>query len=75
MICEFLNSPFSHLPQVNIFSKKKPEASDTFLGKLEIRVKDVVRNGTLKDIWTLQDAEKGQIELALAWQTCYITDN
>lgn len=45
------------------------------LGKLEIRVRDVVRNGTIKDTWTLQDAEKGQIEAVLSWQTCYISDD
>lgn len=61
---------------LNVFSKKKKEGeSDKVLGKLEIRVRDVVRNGTIKDVWTLQDAERGQIELVLSWQTCYISDD
>ncbi len=38
-------------------------------------VKDIARNGFIKDTWTLQDAEKGQIELALTWQTCYISED
>ncbi|GAX84222.1 hypothetical protein CEUSTIGMA_g11645.t1 [Chlamydomonas eustigma] len=63
------------LGTINLFShKKKEEDKDKSLGKLQVPVKDVVRNGYLKDIWTLQDAEKGQIELALSWQTCYISD-
>jgi hypothetical protein len=63
------------LGTINIFSaKKKEEDKDKSLGQLQVPVKDVVRNGFIKDIWTLQDAEKGQIELALSWQTCYISD-
>lgn len=50
-------------------------AQDAVIGKLTIPVKDVVRNGSLKDIYTLQDTERGQIELSMAWQTCYVVDS
>lgn len=60
---------------VNIFGKKKKEEDkDRVLGKLMIPVRDVVRNGSIKDTWVLQDTEKGAIELAMTWQTCEIPD-
>ncbi|KAF5832806.1 hypothetical protein DUNSADRAFT_11179 [Dunaliella salina] len=48
------------------------KGGDKTLGALEIPVKDVAKNGMLKDVNTLQDTERGQIELQLKWQTCYI---
>ncbi|KAJ9520774.1 hypothetical protein QJQ45_007633 [Haematococcus lacustris] len=42
--------------------------SDLVLGKLQIPVRDVVRNGQLQDTFTLQDAERGQIQLATLLQ-------
>uniref|UniRef100_A0A7S0S0C1 C2 domain-containing protein n=1 Tax=Chlamydomonas leiostraca TaxID=1034604 RepID=A0A7S0S0C1_9CHLO len=67
----------SVLSKVNIFKKSdgtSQEDKGKVLGKLQIPVKDVARNGSLKDIWTLADTERGQIELALTWQTCYIAE-
>ncbi|GFH08654.1 C2 domain-containing protein, partial [Haematococcus lacustris] len=66
----------SLMSSVNVFSKKKKEEeSDLVLGKLQIPVRDVVRNGQLQDTFTLQDAERGQIQLGLTWQTCYLSDS
>ena len=53
---------------------KIPQAQDPLLGKFTFPVTDIARNGFIKDTWTLQDAEKGQIELALSWSTCYISE-
>ena len=35
--------------------------NDKSLGKLSVPLRDIVRNGFMKDTWTLQDAEKGQV--------------
>lgn len=39
-----------------------------------IPVADVVRNGSLKDAFALQDAESGTIEMKLTWANCYVDD-
>lgn len=65
----------SFLTTVNVFGKKKEDDKDKVLGKLQIPVKDVARNGMIKDLWTLQDTERGQIELALHWQTIEVPDS
>uniref|UniRef100_A0A6S8NBT6 C2 domain-containing protein n=3 Tax=Dunaliella tertiolecta TaxID=3047 RepID=A0A6S8NBT6_DUNTE len=54
----------------SMFKKRK----DAMLGYLELPVKDVAKNGMLKDTWLLKDTERGRIELQLKWQTCYIDD-
>jgi hypothetical protein len=45
---------------------------DQLLGKVQIPVMDVVRNGMLKDHWPLQQAESGTIEMKLEWSNCYV---
>lgn len=45
---------------------------DSVLGKVQIPVADVARNGYLRDTWALQDAESGTIEMKLEWQNCYV---
>ncbi len=45
---------------------------DSLLGKLQIPVADIARNGHLKDTWALQEAESGSIEMKLQWQNCYV---
>lgn len=42
------------------------------IGKVQIPVSDVVRNGHLRDVWALQEAESGTIEMKLEWQNCYV---
>jgi hypothetical protein len=42
------------------------------LGKVQIPVMDVVRNGTLKSSWPLQEAESGVIEMKLTWANCFV---
>ncbi|KAG2431308.1 hypothetical protein HYH02_013439 [Chlamydomonas schloesseri] len=56
----------------SLFSRKK-EDKDPILGKVLIRVEDVARNGRIKETWSLQDAERGYIELNLIWQTCHVS--
>ncbi|KXZ44359.1 hypothetical protein GPECTOR_69g452 [Gonium pectorale] len=46
---------------------------DTLMGRLMIPVEDVARNGRIKEVWSLQDAERGYIELNLTWQTCHLS--
>lgn len=57
----------------SVFGKKK-EDKDNSMGKLLINVKDVARNGRLKDTWALQDTDRGYVELSLQWQTCYVSN-
>eukprot|EP00955_Chlamydomonas_euryale_P098049 365122-Chlamydomonas_euryale.AAC.48 len=45
------------------------------IGKLHIPVVDIARNGAMKDIWTLQDTERGQVEMVLSWQTFYFEES
>jgi hypothetical protein len=42
------------------------------LGKLQIPVADVARNGYLKDTWPLLEAESGTIEMKLSWSNCHV---
>eukprot|EP00198_Chlamydomonas_reinhardtii_P013473 XP_001702810.1 predicted protein [Chlamydomonas reinhardtii] len=58
----------------SLFNRKK-EDKDPILGKVLIRVEDVARNGRIKETWSLQDAERGYIELNLIWQTCHVSRN
>eukprot|EP00798_Chlamydomonas_sp_ICE-L_P028844 gene28844-32033_t len=54
-----------------LVEKKKDEDVDKdvdkVVGKLQISLRDVAQNSSLKDVWTLNDAEKGNIELELKW--------
>jgi hypothetical protein len=43
---------------------------DSVLGKIQVPVADVARNGSLKDTWALQDAESGTLEMKLQWCAC-----
>lgn len=52
------------------FSKSRFQ--DSMLGRVQIPVADVARNGCLKDTWALLDAESGTIEMKLQWQTCFV---
>jgi hypothetical protein len=45
---------------------------DVALGKVQIPVMDVVRNGSLKSSWPLTEAESGVISMKLIWQNCYV---
>jgi hypothetical protein len=54
--------------------EKSQESNDKLLGRFTMPVKDIARNGSMKDTWTLTDSETGEIELALTWATCYISD-
>ncbi|KAG2430443.1 hypothetical protein HXX76_009966 [Chlamydomonas incerta] len=56
----------------SLFSRKK-EDKDPILGKVLIRVEDVARNGRIKETWSLQDAERGYIELNLIWQPSHVS--
>lgn len=42
-------------------------AKDNSVGKVQISVRDVVRNGRLKDVWALQEVQQGEIALTLTW--------
>lgn len=46
---------------------KKAEDKDRPIGSVEIPVRDVVRNGRLKDVWPLQEVQQGEIALTLTW--------
>jgi hypothetical protein len=37
-----------------------------------VQVRDVARNGRIRDCWPLNDSEQGTVELLLEWQTCYL---
>ncbi|KAF8055094.1 SYT1 [Scenedesmus sp. PABB004] len=50
----------------------KARFQDAALGKVQIPVADVARNGQLKDTWALQNAESGTIELKLTWHNTYV---
>ncbi len=41
---------------------------DTELGSLRLNVEEIARNKTMKDVWPLQQANKGDIELTLTFQ-------
>ena len=41
---------------------------DTELGSLRLNVEEIARNKTMKDVWPLQNANKGDIELTLTFQ-------
>ncbi|GIL46177.1 hypothetical protein Vafri_3227 [Volvox africanus] len=53
--------------------RKKTEEKDPILGKVLINVEHVARNGRIKEVWSLEDAERGYIELNLMWQTCHLS--
>eukprot|EP01025_Chloroclados_australasicus_P000870 TRINITY_DN10304_c0_g3_i1.p4 TRINITY_DN10304_c0_g3~~TRINITY_DN10304_c0_g3_i1.p4 ORF type:complete len:213 (-),score=32.04 TRINITY_DN10304_c0_g3_i1:1388-1981(-) len=42
--------------------------TDRLIGKLRMPVKDVVKTTTLKDIFALQEAKQGEIDLKLEWE-------
>ena len=42
------------------------QSNDPSLGKFTFPITDIARNGFIKDTWTLQDAEKGQVSRAEA---------
>ena len=44
------------------------QKGDTELGNLRLNVEEVARNKTMKDLWPLQNANKGDIELTLSFQ-------
>jgi hypothetical protein len=52
----------------------KARFQDRLVGRLTIPVRDVVRNGHLKDSFALQDAESGTLEMKLEWANCYVDD-
>jgi hypothetical protein len=45
---------------------------DKVLGRVSIPIRDVVRNGVLKDTWALQEAESGTVEMRIEWQNAYM---
>lgn len=45
---------------------------DKVLGRVQIPVRDVVRNGTLKDTWALQEAESGTVEMRIEWRDAFM---
>ena len=45
-----------------------PQKHDTELGNLRLNVEEIARNKTMKDVWPLQNANKGDIELTLTFQ-------
>lgn len=47
-------------------------SKDESMGRIMIKVSDVARNGVMKDTWTLQDTDRGSIELKLIWQACHL---
>jgi hypothetical protein len=47
---------------------------DKQLGKLNVAVADVARNGRLRDTFTLSEADRGEIELLMDWHTCHTSD-
>lgn len=53
--------------QYFIFVLQKDDAE---IGKVRIPVKDVVRNGRLKDKWPLQEVQQGEVVLMLTWTQC-----
>ena len=44
------------------------QKTDTELGYLRLNVEEVARNKVMKDVWPLQSANKGDIELTLSFQ-------
>eukprot|EP00803_Ostreobium_quekettii_P010414 evm.model.scf_2737EXC.1 EVM.evm.TU.scf_2737EXC.1 scf_2737EXC:263-9582(+) len=52
---------------VSLKIAKKAEDKNKAIGKVLIPVKDVVRNGRLKDVWALQEVQQGEIALTLTW--------
>lgn len=46
------------------------QKDDAVIGKVRIPVKDVVRNGRLKDKWPLQEVQQGEVVLMLTWTPC-----
>jgi hypothetical protein len=45
---------------------------DKPVGRVQIPIRDVVRNGVLKDTWALQEAESGTVEMRIEWQNAYM---
>jgi len=64
----------SPLEMLTSLKLSKERFKDQLLGKVQIPVMDVVRNGMLKDHWPLQQAESGTIEMKLEWSNCYVDD-
>ncbi|KAG2484002.1 hypothetical protein HYH03_017169 [Edaphochlamys debaryana] len=58
---------------VGTLFRKSKEEKDAVMGKVMVRVEDVARNGRIKETWSLQDAERGYIELNLIWQPCHVS--
>jgi hypothetical protein len=48
--------------------RRAAQKGDTELGHLRLNVEEVARNKTMKDVWPLQSANKGDIELTLSFQ-------
>lgn len=46
----------------------KNSETDECIGTLRIKVRDVVRNERIKDVWALQETQKGEAHLALEWR-------
>jgi len=46
----------------------RAQKHDTELGSLRLNVEEIARNKTMKDVWPLQQANKGDIELTLTFQ-------
>lgn len=56
-------------------ASRSEEDTDKLLGRLTMPVKDIARNGSIKDTWTLLDSAAGEIELALDWTTVFISED
>ena len=51
-----------------LVSRVRTQKHDTELGSLRLNVEEIARNKTMKDVWPLQQANKGDIELTLTFQ-------
>lgn len=61
-----------HASPATSHSPSQEQLVDVALGKVQIPVMDVVRNGSLKSSWPLTEAESGVISMKLIWQNCYV---
>jgi len=56
--------------KVPLLQKAKPEA----LGKVRLPLEDVVREGRVKDVFPLQEAQTGEMHLTLEWSAVALSE-
>ena len=54
--------------------RRPPQKPDVELGYVRLKVEEVARNKVMKDTWPLLSANKGDIQLTLAFQPIIFED-